>query len=406
MIAAVAAMGDVGDINCWSGTPYHFAKAAARGHPATPWRLDPAQLKQGRRSWNLRQLLFGRGVGGFQYSDAFLARAEAAIPADQWRGRILTFNQHFPRGETVAAHGGQLVYFIDATFASFCRPGGLAARLPARVREKACALERENYASGEWVVTMARWAAESAVRECGVKSAKVATILPGANLILPERFAFSAPDDVLVCDRPLRLGFVGKDWKRKGLPFLLRVRAELERRGMPAIVRCAGNCPAELSGEPGLEYVGFIDKAKEPGRFLEFLMSCDVGCLFSEQEPLGISTLEFLRAGIPVTGFMVEGVADTVPPDAGFRFAVTSTATEVAFVLREAFKNPDTVLRLRAKARAWSPLVTWERCLKEWEELLATGAVKSPVQPWRGLDSTAGIPFGSQSREIVASGAT
>ena len=29
MIAAVAATGDAGDINCWSGIPYHFAEAAA-----------------------------------------------------------------------------------------------------------------------------------------------------------------------------------------------------------------------------------------------------------------------------------------------------------------------------------------------------------------------------------------
>ena len=202
---------------------------------------------------------------------------------------------------------------------------------------------------------------------------------------LPENFVFKTEVHCPSRQRPLRLGFVGKDWKRKGLPFLLQVRDELERMGMPAVVKCAGNCPVELTTRPGLEYVGFIDKALEPARFLEFLTSCDVGCLFSDHEPLGISTLEFLRAGVPVAGFMVEGIADAVPPDAGFRFARTSTAVDVASVLHDAFENSEVVDRLRTNARSWSPLVTWERCVEEWRELLATGSIKTPIQPWRGL---------------------
>jgi glycosyltransferase involved in cell wall biosynthesis len=204
-------------------------------------------------------------------------------------------------------------------------------------------------------------------------------------LILPAYFAFPSAPGQPGRDRPLRLGFVGKDWQRKGLPFLLRVRTELERMGMPAVVRCAGRRPRELSDEPGLDYVGFIDKAHSPGQFLDFLTDCDLGCLFSGREPLGISTLEFLRAGVPVAGFMVEGVADTVPLDAGFRFAPTATAAEVAAELQRAFQNPETVSRMRTNAQSWSPLVTWERCVGEWRELLATGTIKHPVQPWRGL---------------------
>ena len=392
MIDAIAATGDAGDINCWSGIPYHFGEAARmQRQAAVPWRLEMGRFAAARRWWNLNQVLHGRGAGGYQYSEAFLERAEAAISAAQWRGRILSFNQHFPRSRSVATHEGRIVHYIDSTFFSFCLPGGWAEKLPARVRAEAVALERENYAASEWVVTMARCAAESAVRDCGVPAAKVTTILPGANLTLPPDFAFSCPPGRPGRDRPLVLGFVGKDWRRKGLPFLLKVRAELERMDMPAVVRCAGYCPTELRGERGLDYVGFIDKAREPERFLEFLAGCDVGCLFSEREPLGISTLEFLRAGVPVTGFMVEGVADTVPPDAGFCFASAETPAEVALTLCAAFRDERVVDRLRANARAWSPLVTWERCVEEWRELLSTGVVRHPVQPWCGLNSRAEI---------------
>jgi glycosyltransferase involved in cell wall biosynthesis len=386
MIDSIAAIGDAGDINCWSGIPYHFGQAArARGEPALPWRLDIGSFASARRCWNLGQVLCARGVGGYQYSQAFLDRAEAAIPANRWHGRVLTFNQHFPRGQSVATRGGQLIHYIDATFASFCVPGGLAANLPAQVRMSAQAIERENYAASEWIVTMARWATDSVIRDCGASPAKVATILPGANLDLPPDYAFPSTLGRVGRDRPLVLGFVGKDWKRKGLPFLLEVRMELERMGLPTLIRCAGHCPSELRRIQGLEYAGFIDKATEPKRFVEFLASCDVGCLFSDHEPLGISTLEFLRAGVPVGGFMVEGVADTVPPDAGFRFEPNATVEAVALALRTAFSDESATGKLRAAAQAWSPLVTWKRCVNEWTELLTTGSIQQPVQPWRGI---------------------
>lgn len=386
MIDAVAAIGDASDINCWSGIPWHFLQAARGKDKPIPWRLKMQDFSSSRRWWNLHQILRGRGFGGYQYSADFLGRAEAAIPNDRWRGDVLSFSQHFPRSRSVVRRGGRLMHYIDATFCSFCAAGGFGEKLPASVRTDAMALERENYTESERVVTMARWAAESAIRDCGVPASKVATILPGANLTLPPDFNFPAVSGCAGRGRPVVLGFVGKDWKRKGLPFLLKVREELERMDLPAVVRCAGHCPPELSRERGLDYVGFIDKAREPARFLDFLAGCDVGCLFSEREPLGISTLEFLRAGVPVAGFMVEGVADTVPPDAGFRFAPRATAAEVAATFRSAFRDEGTVERLRSNARAWSPFVTWERCVEEWRELLQTGAIKHPVQPWRGLN--------------------
>jgi glycosyltransferase involved in cell wall biosynthesis len=390
--AGIAAVGDVSDPGAWSGIPFHFWQAASRaGWEVEPWRLHLESFGAARRWWNLGQALRGRRPGGYQYSQAFLNRAEAGIPPKSWQGRVLTFNQHFPRGRSAAERGCRLTHYIDATFASFCAPRGLAEHLPARVRAKAMAEERDNYAASERVVTMARWSAESVIRNCGVPTSKVTTILPGANLDLPNGYAFPVPIGQPGRDRPLVLGFVGKDWKRKGLPFLIDVRAELERMGLPAVIRCAGRCPVELGRKRSVDYVGFIDKVRDPDRFVGFLAGCDVGCLFSEREPLGISTLEFLRAGVPVAGFMVEGVADTVPPDAGFRFDPGTPAETVALTLSAAFSDESVVGGLRAAARAWSPLVTWERCVEEWRQLLAKGLVKHPVQPWLGLNSCAAV---------------
>ena len=214
--------------------------------------------------------------------------------------------------------------------------------------------------------------------------AKVDVILPGANVELPSDYSFPVEKGRPGLDRPLVLGFVGKDWKRKGLRFLLQVRAMLERMGLHAVVRCAGRCPAELDDEGGLEYAGFIDKRRDVGRFLEFVAGCDLGCLFSEHEPLGISTLDSSGPGSPWPGSRSRCCGHRA---AGCRVQVRARdrAEAVASALRAVFLDDAAVESMRAAARKWSPLVTWERCVDKWRQLLATGAVADPVQPWRGL---------------------
>lgn len=383
---SIAAVGDVCSHSCWSGTPYHFLQAALRsGFVTDPFRIDLGKLYRPRHSWNLKQALLGRGVGGFQYSDRFLSLVEAQVPSDLWGSEVISFNQHFPRANTVARGGGSLSHYIDAPFAALVTGRGLDLKLPPTVVREALALERENYAASERVVTMARWAAKVAIGECGVPAGKVHVILPGANLDLPEGWQFPGRRGRAGKERDFTLGFVGKDWKRKGLPLIVSVRGELEKRGWKARILVIGDAPAKWRNSPGIEFAGFINKWTESRRFLELLSSCDVGCLFSGREALGISTLEFLRAGVPVAGFDHEGTADTIPPDAGFRFAVGSSAESLADRLEEYLQNEAEQAKYVHRAQQWSGVVTWERCVREFQELWKTGRVAAPVQPWRGL---------------------
>ena len=382
---SVAAVGDVTDPISWSGTPFHFWRAASSAGFATePWQLDLSRITWQRYAWNLAAI-FRRGKGGFQYSKWFLDLAEQQIPPALFSSEIITFNQHFPRSSTVEAAGGAISHYIDAPFAALAAGRGLDLRLPAGVVARACALERENYARSRRVIVMARWAGEEVVNRCGVPAQKVFTVMPGANLELPAEWKFPVSRGRPGLDRDFVLGFVGGEWQRKGLPTLLDVRDNLSSRGWRVAVKAVGRAAPELIQRKGMEFVGYINKRTETAKFLEFLAGCDVGCLFSRREAFGISTLEFLRAGVPVAGYAIEGPADSLPPDAGFRFAPSASAAEIAEkfdgYLRDESKQSD----MRRNARLWSPLVTWERCLRELQELWTTGTVRSPVQPWRGL---------------------
>jgi glycosyltransferase involved in cell wall biosynthesis len=386
MNLSIAAVGDTTDPRCWSGIPFHFWHAArAAGFAATPWRVDLEKVRLARLLWNAGRVLSGRNRGGFQYSNRFLDAIEAQIPEALWQGEILTFNQHFPWAVNVDARGGRLSHYLDAPFAALATGRGLDLKLPRGVVDKALALERENYSTSDRVITMARWAAEVAVAECGVPAEKCHVILPGANLDLPTDWSFPHREGRPGKERAFTLGFVGKDWKRKGLPLLLAVQKELSRRGWKVLVLAAGVAPAELLREPGLEFAGYLDKQKDPNGFLTLLARCDLGCLFSEREALGISTLEFLRSGVPVAGFAHEGMADTIPPDAGFRFTLGDSAERIADDFDDYLHNEMRQDRFRDGARRWSEYVTWERCVMEFHELWATGKVANPVQPWKGL---------------------
>lgn len=385
MTLGIAAMGDVRSVGCWSGIPHHFWIAAEKlGIDCIPLSVDLEKLRWPRLVWNSVQGLRGQ-LGGFQYSERCLRLLERQIPDVFWQSKVITFNQHFPRATSILKHGGSVSHYIDAPFVALASGRGLQLGLPKRIVEQAIRLERENYAASERIVAMGRWAADAVIQECGIQEAKVRVILPGANLNIPEGWEATELPGQAGIDRPFTLGFVGKDWQRKGLMLLADVQNELVRRGWKCRVLAAGNAPSDLQLREGIEFVGYIDKSSDADGFLRFLSRCDVGCLFSSREALGISTLEFLRAGVPVAGFAHEGPADTLPPDAGFRFALRTGWSEIADRF-EAYLLDSAKQRLFLQnAREWSGRVTWERCLREFQELWETGTIARPVQPWLGL---------------------
>jgi glycosyltransferase involved in cell wall biosynthesis len=381
-IDSFAVIGNAADPATWSGIPYHFgAAAAAAGWQIEPWRLDLAPFRWPRRRWNLGRLARFRRPGGYQYSPEFLDAAEAQIPRELKSGRVLSFNQFFPRARTLARHGGKLILYIDATFPRLLDRYGFSRDMDRRTADEARRAERENLAAAEVVVAFQQWTADSLVQECAVDPSKVRIVLPGANLIPDVSVAPPVKTGVAGTDRPLVLGFVGKDWKRKNLPFLVNVARKLETMGVKAEVHCAGGCPPELQRDPLVKWLGFLDKQHDPAGFIRFLQGCDLGCLFSLSEASSIAVLEFLRVGVPVAGFVVDGMGDLLLPGAAVRFAPGASADEVAESLADA-AGSDRLRRLRAGAAEAMPVVTWGRCLRDLTAALepeVAGTISIPL---------------------------
>jgi glycosyltransferase involved in cell wall biosynthesis len=380
---AVAAIGDASDLGTWSGIPYSFLRAGVRrGWDVIPVRLDLREFALRRRLWNLRSLMASGRWGGYQYSTEFLEAAERSVdPAFRSR-TVISFHHHFPRAETVIRGGGSLIYYLDAVLGAELEGLAYPVSLPVGA-DRAVAVERGNLEAAERIFTMARWLKDYLVATYGIPSGKIQTVAPGASIEPPEGWK---PVD-RPTDSPFVLGLIGTDWRRKGLEFMLAVAERMARAQVETRVRVIGVEASDLPESRFVEAVGFVDKRADSRRFCELAGSCDLGCLFSKHEAYGVSILEFLRLGVPVAGFLHEGVADTIPPDAGFGFAPGASADAVASALIEFARGADLRAALRARAREWSPVVTWDRCAAEIEGALLGEDTAPRMQPWRGLAS-------------------
>ena len=168
------------------------------------------------------------------------------------------------------------------------------------------------------------------IEEYGVDPAKVHVVIPGANIDPATLATWDATHAAprLETDGVLRLGFVGKDWQRKGLDRLIDALGIARTRGAEVELHVAGCDPATLPpalrDAAGVHWRGFIDKRQEPGRMTAFLDSIDIGCLLSSREAGGIALLEFARLGIPTlapdTGgapeYTVAGATSLIRPEA------------------------------------------------------------------------------------------
>lgn len=367
----VAVIGDVLDINCWSNIPYYFyTKGKTAGIFNEPWRLDVNAMKWSRAIWNMKQILRGIGKGGYQYSGDFLDRAEAQIPHHYFSSTVISFNQVFPRASSVHRAGGRIYYYIDTPLKELFSKDSYDVHIPEVMQQIAIDQEKSNYAAAEAVVTMGSWVHHSLLSFYGLSQTKVKHILPGANLELPVEFKPRPFKPGLGLQEDLVLGFIGKDWKRKGLSFLLELRDDLASRGYKVKVKAIGKCPEELLNRVGLNFTGFLDKQRHNDEFVQIISDCHIGCLFSDAEALGISVLEFLRVGVPVAGFFHQGLVDTLMDGASLRFPLHAKVSEVADDFENFILNTQRQRQLKDTALTCMDTVVWEHCVRRFKDLL------------------------------------
>jgi glycosyltransferase involved in cell wall biosynthesis len=364
---SVAAVGSVSSKSTFSGTPYHFwATAKSMGYVVHPWEPDMSVVGFDRKLWNLGRLVRFQRPGGYQYSPQFEEKLIRQIPHSLLKTSVISFNQHFPSPDVVHQNGGKLSFYIDATFRQLLDRYGINDQVGASIRDATLKSEARRFEKADHIFTMQQWAKDSVVNDYGISSDKVNVVLPGANIMFDPAYKATMKDDEpFTKAKPLVLGFVGKDWKRKGLLTLVAVRDILATRGHHVVVRCAGFAPEDFDGRPGVEFSGFIDKHNNYSAFISFLESVDIGCLFSEAEFSSISVLEFISVGRPVSGYVVDGMGDLFMPELSIRHMPGDTLEKIADGFERYITDATFRSSLKKAALGKCEYVRWPRAVME-----------------------------------------
>ena len=362
-------VGDPNQVNTWSNIPYFFLLAGqSEGFLDIGLPLQPQKLRIQRWIWNLNSWLQRGETGGFQYSSFFLNRLFSQVSLN---GEPVEFISHFPLLPPAPWETDWIVnYYIDATLHQNFEDYGLADKVGQTVQKAALEQEQKNYEKAQRIVCMSHSAAQSVVTNYSISSSKVHVIPGGTNFkenTLPTAEQLLA-DPIPSLD-PLRLGFIGKDWRRKGLSYALQIAETLHSREIAVEVMAIGPSIQELSPHPLIKPLGFIDKAQELPRFIQLVRSFHFGCLFSSAEAFGISNLECLRLGIPVLASNVGGIPDTVPEGLGFLIEPESPPQEVADLLERFVQKPSTYSKLRRQVAARAGEFTWQQTVKKFQRV-------------------------------------
>lgn len=378
----IATVGDSEDIGTWSGIPYYLLQASLEaGFLTSGLNLRVANIQRLRGVWQFKRLLQGERPRGFQYSSNFLdLLGKQAMEECERRGlqEVVSHFQVLPAGYLMS-HSVATSFYIDSTLRGLFETHGMLSWLNARIVEEVLDKETEGYRAAKHLVTMSSWVSASLQSNYGIASERIVTILPGANL--PERevrlkLEKSRPSSSLcrlTRDRRLRVGFIGKDWKRKGLPRLVRAIELLNRMGIPSEVIVIGHVPKQYRSHAYVRVAGFIDKSRELSRFIDIVASCDLGCAPSHEEPLGIAPLEFLRLGVPVVCADTGGLKDVCKAAGPASILLNKDATpeDIALAIEAPARHPDILQRMRTAAFERKEHFSWDRTVKQmgkhWE---------------------------------------
>ena len=374
--AYLAAIGDVNSPVTWSGIPYHFLRVAK-----TQGLLDEGLcLSAEGWNWRARRIIWNLGrpflinrTGGFQYSSNFLD--DLWTPAQTLIRDNLVFNcfQLYPPS-VVKDSGIEKWFFIDQTLLQLFDVYGIRRSIGQRIANDALKREREGYHSASGIIVHSRWAAESVIGEYGIPAHKVHVVQPGAN-IEPDHYERWEETQArkreigAETDKPLRLVFVGKDWRRKGLDRLLRAVDIARRSGLKATLKIIGcrreDLPNDLQNVIGVDWLGFIDKRSQLQHFLETVSECDVGCLPSRAEAGGIALREYHALGLIALGTDAGGAPEHMVKEASITVPADASDEEFATLLLNLESDSSKLATLRAIAWKVRRSVLWNQSVQE-----------------------------------------
>lgn len=371
---AFTTIGDATSIKCWSGTPYHMAKAlTSQGNEVVyVGPLEAPLLPLAKAYSKLRE-----GIGlptqsplqmpfiASQYAADAASKVYDASPDVVFApaGSAFAWNTpaHIP-----------LVYTSDATFKLIDGYHPSYRNLSPAARRTSDELERRTIARADLLLYPTQWAADSAIKDYGADHAKVHVIPWGANLEeTPDRDSILGPRK----PGPCRLLFVGNNWKEKGADVAVETLGELQARGIEAELTIVGCSPPKLPmGKGKWKIFHHLDK-NEPRQWAvldQLYRDADFFILPTRADCYGIVFCEAAAYGVPSIAPDTGGVPGVVNSGwNGFLMASEATPSDYAYIIEGYFSNMQRLNQLKQLSRnAFETRLNWQVWGKRVSELI------------------------------------
>jgi glycosyltransferase involved in cell wall biosynthesis len=345
---------DAGDPQARSGSAHYLTEALNRlGRPATPLKMGSL------RSSPLRLLLTGLKLG-ITFKQIQAAYFTAGGQAIKWRsnlrlkGDFIDFCQISPARSAADRSAARTFKYIDTPLSELFRypeydylSEGLAARL---IEE-----ERRSYQTANAIFTYSGWCREQIIAQHELPSDKVFVARSGANL------PYATLDQATRAERQetLRLLFVGKDHRRKGLAFLTSVAKEIRNLGVSVEIVVIGPEIADVVPDPNLKPIGYLSKSTDLDIYADLIKACHFGVLWSSAEGLPNSLLECLSMGRPIISNDLPQVAQEFGQAAALIFSQAIDPISMARDIVNVWNNPEQIEALFGRAFQEREKFTW-----------------------------------------------
>ena len=352
---------DANDPRSWSGTPYYFLRACQSAgilDEALP-ALSSAGLRRAlaRIRWNLKRSITEFRVGGYWYSeesfedvwqpimplleDALIVCCACPMPL------MVSMNERIRKWA-----------FIDQTGKQYYEG---SCPMGAKLQRELFDRETVAYQSCEGIIAHSQWAATSVAEDYGIPKDKIHVVIPGAHLDPVAYQTWRQNSAAAAFTRrlessALRLVFCGNDdLSGKGLDRLIEGISVAKGRGFRGRLRIVGRFQAALMRRypnlDGIEFAGFVNKEKEPLRFIELLADNDLGILLSRKEAASTVVREFAAVGLPTVVTEVGGMPEQTIAGASIVLRRDVTPERVSETLLQL--EADRTLRERLTWAAW-----------------------------------------------------
>lgn len=347
----------------WSGTTYYMAQAL-QTHCGDVHYLGPIHSIEKRLVYQLGRsihLLFKKHVVHERL--LFVARKHAKVAANRLAGQA--FDVIFApigAGEMAFLETDiPIVLAEDATFAAMHNYYPSCSNLLSWSEREGYLVQDLAYKKAQVLLYPSQWAADSAVRDCGVNERKVHIVPFGANLDdIPPRDTVLARKKSDRC----RLLLVGVDWERKGGSIALETLWRLEELGIQAELTVCGSVPPQTCMHERIRVIPSLDKHDERQRKeLERLyMQADFLLVPSRQECYGIVFCEASAFGLPSITTGTGGVAGAVIDGVnGFRLPYTARGNEYAQLIAKIYTDDRCYANLvRSSREMFESRLNWD----------------------------------------------